>query len=1099
MDESKNESRGSLAQGRGDVDRKQSPLSIAICAFNGLEYTKLLVHSLRKHSRYGHEVLIYSDGSKDGTLEWLRGQKDIRWQHDHRNLGICTAMNRVAKMATRDYLFFPNTDHVLSPGWDEALLKHLGRRTVVSCQCIEPGIVPVASIFHARNCGTRWDEFDEARFHAAVREVSKPRQVSGVNYPFVLSKSLWNEVGGLDERFNPGPANDPDLFYRMTFAGAKMVRAEDVVIYHFSGKSSRLADEAKTEHVEWHLVTERNEERFLEKWGERYRYANGGLPNPGPEAESRWKALKGELPQVEVRSRMSVVLDGRSVGSRMDGISLYTSNLLRALARLKQAPKVHCLSNDPVTLEKLLGLHQNVTFTPCDVAPGDLRRESECIPLEIRKAGAELFHGPAFAIPPGMPVPSVVTIHDLAFVLHPEWYPPHFVRHLTQVCEESITLAAGVIVNSDHTKRDLVARYPNAAAKTRRVYEALPVELGAPVEQSFAEGIKTKYGKDASFILSVGVQQRRKNAVGLLRAFARMRQTTKLAQKLVLVGGSECEDPDLSGTILSLNLESEVILTGHLPKAALAVLYQTAALFVYPSLYEGFGFPPLEAMAAGVPVVCSDRASLPEVVGRAARLVDPSNTDLLASAMAEILLDRELREDLVRRGRERVGEFSWDKVAEETFALYEECLRPIWRLTETRGESTTLLVGKASSVRPSNPASRSDRITRVAAAGTPSLQVQRMSPVRHRKSRPRIAIDARLVGAGSMGTGKYTRELLSALFSKDREAEYVLIGPEGSGLEALIGAAPVIQQVAAGPETLLNPSWEQFSLPSHLLGCDLYFSPTGIVPVARPCKAVCVVHDLGFLDHPGHYEAALREHLSCWVRNSCRSSDRLVAVSEFTRSRVVHHYQVPGKYIDVVHHGRPSNRSSRTKSRLKGRHEEYVLCVSSFEPNKNLSALIAAFVQVASGWPGRLVLAGRRGRDLDALRNIASESALSHRIEFVVDADDRRIEGLYDGASLFVFPSLYEGFGLPLLEAMAVGVPVITSRKASCPEVAGEGALLVDDPSPDHLARAMKEVLGDDSMKIALGRAAYERAKQFSWDKAADEVWDSLEACLEDR
>ena len=144
--------------------------------------------------------------------------------------------------------------------------------------------MPVAPIFHTVNLGTRWEEFDWAGFEVAARKLARPEAIPGVNYPFALSRTLWDEVGALDERFNPGPANDPDIFYRLHFAGAEMVRAEDCLAYHFSGKSSRMADEASRERREWREVTDRNEARFAEKWGEKYRYANGGLPDPGSEA-----------------------------------------------------------------------------------------------------------------------------------------------------------------------------------------------------------------------------------------------------------------------------------------------------------------------------------------------------------------------------------------------------------------------------------------------------------------------------------------------------------------------------------------------------------------------------------------------------------------------------------------------------------------------------------------------------------------------------------------------------------------------------------------------------------------------------------------------
>jgi len=1055
-------------------ERPKSPLSIAICAFNGLEYTKLLIESLRKHSKYEHELLIYSDGSKDGTLAWLRKQKDIRWQHDHQNRGICTAMNRVAKMSTRDYLFFPNTDHVVAPGWDQALLSRVGPRTVVSSKCIEPGIVPVASIFHAKNCGTRWDDFAEGRFHAAAREVSIAREVPGVNYPFALSKALWDELGGLDETFNPGPANDPDLFYRLTFAGARMVRGDDVVIYHFSGKSSRMADEAMEEHDEWHRLTVRNEARFLEKWGERYQYVNGGLPQPGTEARRRWRAMNGGRRQAEVLSRLRIVVDARTVGPRMDGISLYTRNLIRALARLPEAPQLHALTCDQVQLEKALGAHNNILITSSKASPGDLRQEREQLPEDIRSAKADLFHGPAFAIPPGVSVPAVVTVHDLAFMLHPEWYPPHFVKHLSHVLRESMVSAAGVITNSDITKKDVLARFPDAIGKVHRIYEALPEELKPGHSPQGTAEARSQFTGDAEYILSVGVQQRRKNAAGLVRAFARIRHLVSTPVKLVLVGGRECEDPSLPDLIQSLNLESEVILTPHLPNYVLIPLYRKCRLFVYPSLYEGFGFPPLEAMAHGVPVVCSNRGSLSEVVGRAARLVDPEDTESFSQAMADILTDSSLRDDLIRRGTVRVADFSWEKAATETLEVYKRCL--------DRGQTA-----------PAKPNQREQ-------IGTPPQLKCPQAAIR-RSSRLRVAIDARLYGSRRLGTGRYTHEILKGLFAKDRGAEFVLIGPKNADVD--LQEAPIIQLVPAGMETLLDPAWEQFTLPTHLLGCDVYFSPTGIVPVARPCRALAVVHDLGFLDHPDHFDPDLQEHLCRWVRNTCLSAERLVAVSKFTEDRIARHFQIERSRMSVVHHGRSTSlgATSKATSRLQNSPsspvEEYILCVSSFELNKNHASLISGFKEVSKHWPGNLVLAGRKGRAFESLRMQVSKEGLEKRVRIVAEPGDREILDLYRQATLFVYPSMYEGFGLPLLEAMGHHLPTITSRMTACPEVAGEGAFLIDEPTPALLGGAIKRVLEDRSLKEQLSRAAGLRAEGFSWSRAADETWQAIEECVE--
>jgi glycosyltransferase involved in cell wall biosynthesis/GT2 family glycosyltransferase len=1042
--------------------KQESPISIAICAFNALEYTRLLVDSIRRHSRYDHEILIYSDGSSDATSAWLREQRDTVWQHDRKNRGICTAMNRVGRMATREYLFFPNTDHVLAPGWDEALIPRLSPRKVVSLQCIEPGIVPVAQIFHTLNCGTRWDEFDGRRFNEAVESLSKSRESPGINYPFVISKRLWEEVGGLDERFDPGPANDPDLFYRLYFAGAELVRAEDVIIYHFSGKSSRMADESRQERLEWHRITDRNEGRFVQKWGERYRYVNGSLPNPGPEARRRWNDMRPAGPRVKMTSRLNVVVDARSAGPHSGGVGLYTRNLVRALARHKASPRVHCLVGEVDEGWKSLGNESAITLSPCGTIQAIVHQERQLLAREIGLAKGNIFHGPAFYVPTSLGIPSVVTVHDLAFMIHPEWYPKSFVDHLTRVCRDSIGTASAVIADSESTRRDILARFPEAARNVHTVLDAVPEESLHEIDPELVARIKEAYSGGAEFILSVGVQQRRKNATGLLEAYALMRRNSRRAPKLILVGGQECEDQRLLQLIKSHGLTGDVILTGSVPSDVLVALYESASVFAYPSLYEGFGFPPLEAMAHGVPVVCSNRGALPEVVGSAAKQVDPEDHAALARALEQVLVDADYRKSLIDLGMQQVARYSWDKVAEETLAIYNTCL-----------ESTPVLQLA--------PADRSESSS--ARPGT--------------SSRLRVAVDARMIGASGTGTGRYTSEILRALWAKDRSAEYVVIGPELSDKEKTWEGAGVLQHVVAGPETLQDPAWEQFSLPTHLLGCDVFFAPTGIVPVARPCRAVQVVHDLGFQDHPDFYSPALRAHLGRWVRSSCLTADRLIAVSAFTQDRVHRHYQVPLERIRIVHHGRSlwkaRNPMASRKPARSGR--PYLLCLGSFEPNKNQSALLDAFRQISKNWMGELVLAGRRGRDFKSLQSQAKTLGLSDRVRFVVDPSDEDLQRLLEEAIIFVYPSLYEGFGLPIVEAMANGLPIITSRNGSCSEVAGDAAMVVDEPTAALLGRALQSLLCDESARNQLSTRARARAERFTWERAADETWAVLESC----
>ncbi len=275
-------------------------LSLVIPVFNGLEYLKLLLKSIERHSSQEHEIVIYSDGSTDGTEEFLAGLSGAVTAHSPDNDGICTAVNRAMAMASGHALFLLNSDHVLGPRWDVNLLRWLGgSRRVVSATCIEPGLVPVAPFFIAYNCGRTWQDFSWERFEMAATRSAKPTAQPGVNHPFAITKALWDEIGGLDERFNPGPASDPDLFYRLTLSGAIMIRADDVVLYHFSGKSSRMADEAKSEHAVWRGHTERCNRLFVAKWGEYYGQTFGEVPQPGPVAQSRFRGLSVKNSAVE--------------------------------------------------------------------------------------------------------------------------------------------------------------------------------------------------------------------------------------------------------------------------------------------------------------------------------------------------------------------------------------------------------------------------------------------------------------------------------------------------------------------------------------------------------------------------------------------------------------------------------------------------------------------------------------------------------------------------------------------------------------------------------------------------------------------------------
>ncbi len=205
------------------------------------------------------------------------------------------------------------------------------------------------------------------------------------------------------------------------------------------------------------------------------------------------------------------------------------------------------------------------------------------------------------------------------------------------------------------------------------------------------------------------------------------------------------------------------------------------------------------------------------------------------------------------------------------------------------------------------------------------------------------------------------------------------------------------------------------------------------------------------------------------------------------------HFSIRASRIRVVHHGRPDRPAAARTSP----DTPFLLSVSSFAPNKGMPLLVRAFAQVAPQWPGNLVIAARPERDLDAVKNLIAEAGLAERVRLILDAPDSQLDELYAGATVFVFPSAYETFGLPLLEAMNAGLPVVTRAVTACPEVVADAGVLINDDSPEALAAALLELLNSPEHLKERAEQSTRRAQRFSWKKAAEATWDAITACIE--
>ncbi|MCA1556314.1 MAG: glycosyltransferase family 4 protein [Acidobacteria bacterium] len=370
---------------------------------------------------------------------------------------------------------------------------------------------------------------------------------------------------------------------------------------------------------------------------------------------------------------MHIAIDAHSVGTGLAGNETYITNLIEALAALDAVNRYTLYVTKRSAVERFSGrwphvlVRRTLPHTP-------LVRIPITFPLELRRHPADVLHV-QFTAPPFAPCPVVATIHDLSFEHLPETFKRRSWMQLRLTVRRTAHTAAHIITPSEFSRRDLIETYGIAPERVSVTpYAAAPHFRPAPTD-SVAE-VKRRYGIGGEYLLAVGSIQPRKNLVRLIRAYSdlhRRRSQAKLPQ-LVLVGKRAWLYGETLRAVEQSGVASNVIFTNYVPGHDLPALYTGALCFVYPSYFEGFGLPPLEAMQCGAPVITGDRTSLPEVVGDAGVLVNPFDTDALGAAIARVIDDDELRARLRTRGLERAALFSWRETARKTFEVYQRAI-----------------------------------------------------------------------------------------------------------------------------------------------------------------------------------------------------------------------------------------------------------------------------------------------------------------------------------------------------------------------------------------------------------------------------------------
>lgn len=371
---------------------------------------------------------------------------------------------------------------------------------------------------------------------------------------------------------------------------------------------------------------------------------------------------------------MRIAIDAHSVGTGLAGNESYITNLIEALAEIDTVNHytLYVTRREAVKRFDNRWPHVQVRLT---LPHTPLVRIPVTLSAELRRNPVDVLHV-QYTAPPLAPCPVVATIHDLSFEHLPQTFKRRSRAQLRLTVRRTARLAAEVIAPSEYTRHDIIETYKINSERVS-VTPLAAARTFAPVsEEREVKRVCARYKIEGDYILTVGSIQPRKNLTRLLSAYSALRRARPHANlpKLVIVGKRAWLYGDTLRAIREHELSECVVLTGYVSEADLPALYTGALAFVYPSYFEGFGLPPLEAMQCGAAVVAGNRTSLPEVIGDAGLLVDPFDVQALADAMARIIDDGELRARLRIKGLERAKLFDWRETARLTLAAYERAV-----------------------------------------------------------------------------------------------------------------------------------------------------------------------------------------------------------------------------------------------------------------------------------------------------------------------------------------------------------------------------------------------------------------------------------------
>ena len=367
---------------------------------------------------------------------------------------------------------------------------------------------------------------------------------------------------------------------------------------------------------------------------------------------------------------MRIAIDARVVTNKKDaGLITYVLNLIKYLKIVAPDNLYFCyvdkrdiLLKDNKSCKAWAGLENHII--------GDLW-EQLWLPIDLHIKKVDIYHGTAARLPAINSSKYILTVYDMVAFKHPEFASKRFSLYTRKLLKSAVRRADKIIAISEHTKKDIIEILKVPSEDVEVIYPGVD-DIFKVMDKEWAYSvIKRKYNLNKRFILSVGNLEPRKNTKNLLLAY-KLLLDEHLNHQLVIVGPQGWKAQEIFDFVEKIGISENVIITGYVDSNEMPILYNAADVFVFPSLYEGFGLPPLEAMACGTPVVASNNSSLPEILGDAAIMVNPLNVEDIKERIKRVLFDKTLREKMISLGLERVKDFSWEKTVRQTLEIYKD-------------------------------------------------------------------------------------------------------------------------------------------------------------------------------------------------------------------------------------------------------------------------------------------------------------------------------------------------------------------------------------------------------------------------------------------